>query len=86
VRHLKDPSPAVRVHTAEALGRFADPRLVPYLAAMLQDADEQLVTSVAHSLGALGAVEAAAPLAALLRDPRATVRQAAAEALGQVPL
>ncbi|MCK7497841.1 MAG: HEAT repeat domain-containing protein [Comamonadaceae bacterium] len=63
VRHLKDPAPAVRVHTAEALGHFDDPRLVPYLAAMLQDADEQLVISAARSLGALGTIDAAAPLA-----------------------
>jgi HEAT repeat protein len=76
----------VRVHTAEALGHFDDPRLVPYLAAMLQDADEQLVISAARSLGALGTIDAAAPLAGLLRDPRPSVRQAAAEALGEVPL
>ena len=35
LRHLKDPHPAVRVHCAEALGHFADSRLVPYLAAVL---------------------------------------------------
>jgi HEAT repeat protein len=76
----------VRVHTAEALGHFQDPRLVPYLAAMLGDADEQLVISAARSLGRLGTAEAAAPLAKLLRDARASVRQAAAQALGEVPL
>jgi HEAT repeat protein len=53
---------------------------------MLQDGDEQLVISAANSLGALGASEAAAPLAGVLQDPRAGVRAAAARALGQVPL
>jgi HEAT repeat protein len=76
----------VRVHTAEALGQFRDPRLVPYLAAVLGDADEQLVIAAARSLGALGAVEAAEPLAGLLRDARASVREAAARALGEVPV
>jgi HEAT repeat protein len=74
------------VHTAEARGQFRDPRLVPYLAAVLGDADEQLVIAAARSLGALGAVEAAEPLAGLLRDARASVREAAARALGEVPV
>ena len=30
VKHLKDPAPAVRVHVVDAMGRFGDPRLVPY--------------------------------------------------------
>ena len=81
-----EPNPAVRVHTAEALGNFDDPRLVPYLAAMLQDVDEQLVISAARSLGKLRTVEAAAPLAALVKDSRASVRKAAVEALAKVPL
>ena len=68
------------------LGHFGDPRLVPYLAAMLQDADEQLVISAAHSLGKLRTIEAAAHLAGLAKDPRASVRKAAVEALAMVPL
>ena len=53
---------------------------------MLGDAAEQLVITAARSLGRLGTATAAAPLAKLLRDARAPVRQAAAQALGEVPL
>ena len=86
VRHLKDPAPAVRVHTAEALGQFRDARLVPYLAAVLDSSDEQLVVAALHSLGALNAPEAADRLQTQCKDQRAVVRRAAAEALGTIPL
>lgn len=86
VKHLKDPAPAVRVHTAEALGHFDDVRLAPYLIALLGEEDEQLVASAARSLGAIGAPESAGPIAKLARDSRATVRIAALEALSRLPL
>ena len=86
VRHLNYPAPAVRVHTAEALGHFNDDRLVPYLAAVLKSADEQLVVAAIHSLQTIGASEALEPLAGMAGDPRAVVREAVAEALGTLPL
>lgn len=86
VKHLKDPAPSVRVHTAEALGHFNDVRLAPYLTAVLGDSDEQLVASAARSLGRIGAPESAAALAKLARDGRATVRLAAIQALSDLPI
>jgi HEAT repeat protein len=86
VKHLKDPSPSVRVHTAEALGHFDDVRLAPYLVSLLGNDDEQLVASAARSLGSLGSPESVEPLAKLTKDPRATVRIAAVEALSELPL
>ncbi|MEZ4484919.1 MAG: HEAT repeat domain-containing protein [Syntrophotaleaceae bacterium] len=50
VRHLKDPHPAVRIHAAEALGNFSDRRLTPFLTALLQESDEELVKSAVRSL------------------------------------
>lgn len=86
VRHLKDPAPAVRVHTAEALGHFKDARLVPYLSAVLNDQDEQLVVAAVNSLAAINLPEAVPPLLPLCKDSRAVVRQAAAAALGKLPI
>ena len=86
VKHLKDPSPAVRVYTAEALGHFSDVRLAPYLVSLLGDDDDQLVAAAASSLGKIGAPESAEAIAKLTRDSRASVRIAAAEALSELPL
>jgi HEAT repeat protein len=86
VKHLKDPSPAVRVHTAVALGHFEDVRLAPYLVAVLGDNDEQLVASAARSLGSLGSPDSVDPLEKLTKDKRATVRLAAIQALSELPL
>ena len=86
VKHLKDPSPSVRVHTAEALGHFDDERLAPYLVSLLAEDDEQLVASAARSLGSIGSLDSVEPLMKLTKDSRATVRVAAVEALSELPL
>ena len=86
VKHLKDPSPSVRVHTAEALGHFDDVRLAPYLVSLLAEDDEQLVASAARSLGSIGSPDSVEPLMKLTKDGRATVRVAAVEALSELPL
>ena len=85
-KHLKDPSPSVRVHTAEALGHFDDVRLAPYLVSLLDDDDEQLVASAARSLGAIGSPDSIGPLVKVAKDSRATVRVAAVQALSELPL
>jgi HEAT repeat protein len=72
----------VRVHAAEALGHFSDPRLVPYLGALLAAEDDALVKSAVRSLAALGFVEAQPFLVPLLHDPRPGVRREAVRALG----
>jgi HEAT repeat protein len=56
------------------------------LAAVLNDEDEQLVVGAIRSLEAINAPEAGQPLVRLIKDPRAVVRQAAADALGKLPL
>ncbi len=86
VKHLKDPSPSVRVHTAEALGHFDDVRLAPYLVSLLAEEDELLVAGAAKSLGSIGSPDSVAPLAKLTKDSRAKVRVAAIEALCELPL
>lgn len=86
VKHLKDASPSVRVHTAEALGHFDDVRLAPYLVSLLDDDDEQLVASAARSLGSIGSPDSVEPLTKLTKDRRVTVRVAAVQALSELPL
>ena len=86
VKHLKDPSPSVRVFTAEALGHFDDVRLAPYLVSLLAEDDELLVVSAARSLGSIGSPDSVTPLAKLTKDSRATVRVAAVQALSELPL
>jgi HEAT repeat protein len=82
VRHLKDPHPAVRVHTATVLGNFNDRRIVPYLVAVLGDDDEELVVSAIDSLGKIGFAGAEQSLLKLVQDTRVRVRCAAVRALG----
>ena len=82
VKHLKDPSPAVQVHVADALGQFADPRLVPYLGAVLKSKDDALVCSAAKAIRTIGVATGEPLLLPLLKDSRPRVREAAVEALG----
>ena len=81
---MKDPDPAVRVHAVDALGNFADRRLLPHLTPLLQDPDDSLVRSTIRAIVAIGAPEAEAALIELLKDPRTSVRKTAAEALGDL--
>ncbi|NIQ94646.1 MAG: HEAT repeat domain-containing protein, partial [Desulfuromonadales bacterium] len=46
--------------------------------------DDALVCSALNSLGRIGVPEAEEPILGALRDPRASVRKAAAEALGEL--
>jgi HEAT repeat protein len=84
VKHLMDPHPAVRVHAAEALGNFQDRRLVPFLTALLQEQDMELVKSAVRSLGKIGDPEAESELLLLLQDSRPALRLEAVVALGQL--
>jgi HEAT repeat protein len=74
------------VHAAEALANFSDPRLVPYLIAVLDEADTELLISAIRTLGALGTATAEPALLPLLSDSRPAVRRAAAEALGELQI
>ena len=62
------------------------PKLKSQTTLSMLNSGQQLVIAAARALGRLGTVDAAKPLAGLLRDPRPTVRKAAVEALGEVPL
>ena len=83
-KHLKDPDASVRVHAADALGNFADKRLVPHLSALLSHEDDALVCSALRSLGSIGVPEAEESILGSLRDERASVRKAAALALAEL--
>jgi HEAT repeat protein len=69
------------MYAAEALGRFRDARLVPYLASVLRDEDSGVVTAAVGSFGKIGSAAAEKYLLVMLRDRRPTVRAEAAKAL-----
>jgi HEAT repeat protein len=87
VARLKEPNEALRIATAEALGRVgAGPATVPALVALLDDASPEIRTAGARALGELkGAAGAAVPaLVPLLQETDDGVRQAAAEAVAEI--
>jgi HEAT repeat protein len=84
VKHLKDPHPAVRVHAATAVGYFSDKRLIPYLAALINEKDDTLAAAATKSLGRIGAVECETHILAAMQDPRPVVRLAAARAISTI--
>jgi HEAT repeat protein len=79
-----DPSEYVRQYAAEALGKFADPRVVPALLGRLADPARPLCKSAAVGLGHARAHEAVTPLLPLLDADDRFLRAAAAEALGRI--
>src|SRR5438067_5370033 len=86
---LRDPDPAKRVGTVQALGQVggeARPQAVALLAEALAQPDAAVRREAATSLGKIGpaAGAAAGALTKALKDADAKVRIAAATALGQI--
>lgn len=81
---LADPSSAVRVGAAQALGQIgrAAAAAAPDLIGILKDADETVRCRAAEALGLIGAEAAVPALTDELADPSPAVQEAAARALG----
>ena len=81
---LKDSDSAVAVYAAQALARFDDKRLVPYLQAMCTSAVDELVCACLDTLGEIGdsaAIDAGIHAAA---HPSPAVRLSAIRMLGRL--
>ena len=80
----KDPVPAVRWLSAEALARLGDKRAVPVLVQALNDPHPSVRSFSAMALGALGEIQAVPALLRALHDPQLNVRTAVLLALGNL--
>ncbi|EAT17167.1 HEAT repeat domain-containing protein [Desulfuromonas acetoxidans] len=84
VNCLQDRHPAVAVYAAQALAHYKDARLVPYFETIYRRGDEELQCACLKALGEMGFAAAEACLLEALSSGSATVRAAAATALGQL--
>jgi HEAT repeat protein len=84
VRCLKDPSPAVAVHAAQALALFKDKRLVPYLQAMCRSDNTELVCACLDTLGKIGDISGMDAGVSAVSHPRQEVRLSAVRMLGRL--
>jgi len=81
---LDDPSALVRRHAIDALGRFADRRVVPLLLTMLKERETEIVAPALRALGLCRDPECEPDLVPFLSHPSPIVRAAAVEALAQL--
>ena len=83
---LLDTSEPLRADIAGALGQIRDPRSIPMLIQVLDDADPTIRTYATNSLGHIGEPASAAipALIKVLNDPNDSVRRSAASALGRM--
>ena len=84
VNCLQDRHPAVAVYAAQALAHYKDARLVPYFETMYRRGNEELQCACLKALGEMGFATAESCLIEALSSGHATVRAAAATALGQL--
>lgn len=84
VQCLKSEAITVAVYAAEALGGYADERLVPYLQAICSRPDEELLCAALAALGKLGFVKSEGFICGYVHDLRSQVRCSAVRALGQL--
>jgi len=83
IRALADSEPGVQVELVKAIACFSDRRIPTYLEPLLKKTDEVALAAV-EALGTLSFVEGETALIIALKDKRPRIRQAAAEALGQL--
>lgn len=83
VKALPDSEPGVQVEIIKALSGFDDRRIPSCLEPLMDKTDEVALAAI-KALGKLGFAEGEAALFNALKDERATIRRAAAEALGQL--
>lgn len=74
---LANADSAVRWNAVQALAESGDPRVVPHLVPLLDDADIWVRMAAAGALGDLGAIEGVGPLIETLEDPETAVRERA---------
>jgi len=86
IEQLKDDNTAIVAKVIAALGNFQDPRLVQLLIPFLNRNDGLLDAEAALSLGKMGVVSQQGKLIELLSSPHAKTREAAATALGTLPV
>ncbi|HOW26992.1 MAG TPA: HEAT repeat domain-containing protein [Elusimicrobiota bacterium] len=80
---LRSKDAAIRLQAAEELGRLRDVRAIPPLLLALSDADENVRSSSARTLGLMRTKDASKELSRLVTDdPTDQVRQSAVVALG----
>lgn len=84
VQCLKSEAVTVAVYAAEALGTYADKRLVPYLQAICSRSNDELLCAALMALGRLGFVQSESFLCGYVHDLRPEVRCAAIRALGSL--
>jgi len=82
---LDDEQPELRMAAATGLGRVGDPSVTGALAKRLSDPDPRVRERSAKACGRIGDPRAVDPIESLIeRDGKVAVRQAAAEALGEI--
>ena len=86
VEKLKDPSPAIQSQVIAALGNFRDLSLIPLLVPFLDAGDGLLDAEAVRALGKIGAADCEEKFISLLESPHTVTRQAAALALGELPV
>jgi HEAT repeat protein len=82
---LKDPDRVVRKNATEALGKVGnrDDRVIPALASMMRDSDDEVQNAGSHGLETIG-MPAFSSLRALLQDEETDLRESAAYSLSRL--
>jgi HEAT repeat protein len=83
---LKDPNPTIQAKTIAALKNFKDPSLVPAIKPFLDAGDGLRDAEAACTLGHIADGAFETKIMALLRSPHPRTREAAAQALGTLPV
>ncbi|NUN49404.1 MAG: HEAT repeat domain-containing protein [Candidatus Brocadiae bacterium] len=82
-RLLAHPRPAVRRRALVALGRVADPKTAPAIAASLQDEDAKVVGDALWALGQIGDAAVFDSVRPFLAHPSPDIRMLALDAVGR---
>jgi HEAT repeat protein len=83
---LRDPSPGLVAKTIVALGNFSAPEVVGLLVPFLDAGDGLLDAEALQSLARIGGTSLEDRFLPLLASPHSRTREAAARALGRLPL
>jgi len=83
---LKDQNPTIQAKTIAALKNFKNPALIPALQPFLAAGDGLLDAEAASTLGHIADGTFETKIMELLRSPHPRTREAAAQALGILPV
>lgn len=84
LKALHDPSPRIRREAASTLARLGDPRAVDELIHQLEEHPDLVEDETVEALAAFDDPRSVPSLVSLLNSPRASLRRAAAKALGRI--